>query len=64
MLHSTLKNGARVLLQSRHYVLASWRGQFVFWMIDDEGNAYCGHYFDDDQRAIDYFCKRINMGGF
>lgn len=52
-----LKNGADILqdLTTPNYrlVLAKWTGahQYVTWRVDDDGNCYWGHYFDNEHRA-------------
>lgn len=48
---STLKNGALVLQHTvrddKEIVLCSWKDghEFVTWRLDNEGNAFWGHYF-------------------
>ena len=56
-----LKNGASVIIQRHNHVIARWNGQFVFWTVDTDGNAYWGHYFDTAEAAIDYFIQRTGL---
>lgn len=47
-----LKNGAEVLVDIRkangdRYVAALWKDEYVTWTVDDEGNAYLGHYYGE-----------------
>jgi len=58
-----LKNGADVIVQRHNHVLARWRGEFVFWTVDNDGNAYWGHYFNDIEKAVEYFVNRTNLKG-
>ena len=59
-----LKNGAVILEHdpATGSVLASWdkgnRTEYVTWRVDDDGNAYWGHYFDSVTDAADDFKKR------
>ena len=60
---SKLNNGAteiaRISLNGRTHVMAD-RGtdghecfhRFVTWAMDDEGNCYCGHYFETHNEAV------------
>lgn len=58
-----LPNGATVLAQVREYVLCEWprkndTRQYVTWVIDDNGNAYAGHYFGTLDAARNEFVQR------
>ena len=46
----TLKNGAQVIQHdgTMTIVLCIFRDELVTWNIDQDGNAYWGHYFKDD----------------
>lgn len=53
MVGETLRNGAIVLAHRPKpscagAVLCDWRGEYVTWCIDREGNAFWGHYFQKD----------------
>jgi len=59
-----LKNGAEVLSRHLDLVLATWtkgsRGQeWITWCVDEEDNAYWGHYFDSFEKAEADFVARI-----
>ena len=59
-----LKNGAEIINMDSiaGIVLAKFRGfEYVTWNVDADGNAYWGHYFNDDLNAarIDY-ADRVN----
>ena len=57
----TLPNGAIVLKMRGETVLALWRGSWqpwVTWQLDDDHNAYLGHYFATLARALEDFDKR------
>lgn len=64
----TLKNGAFVIeyhysrLNDRRTVVAEWWGScpFVTWRVDEEGNAWLGHYFQSLDEAMQDFQKRID----
>ena len=54
----TLKNGATVLESRKDIVLAFVKGAlqpFVIWSLDNENNAYWGHYFKDMNKASKVF---------
>jgi hypothetical protein len=60
-----LKNGAKVLKSfwdrpNGSIVLCSWKddAEFVTWRIDDEGNAFLGHYFETYGEAFRDFMDR------
>ncbi|NIW99064.1 MAG: hypothetical protein GWN13_12630 [Phycisphaerae bacterium] len=58
-----LNNGARVLSYAqavcgRFYVAAEWHDEYVTWAIDEEGNAFWGHYFDEPGDAFNDLQKR------
>lgn len=55
---SVLPNGATALATAENqgnfrstFVLAEFRGEYVTWATDHEGNCYWGHYFQDDLLA-------------
>jgi len=66
---SRLKNGAFVLeafyssLTERRTVLAEWKQNthhpYVTWRLDENGNAYLGHYFSTLDAATEDFNQRI-----
>jgi len=55
----TLNNGASVLAvkpsQNGFVVLANFNGSFVTWAVDNDMNAYWGHYFETQDEALDDF---------
>ena len=56
-----LNNGAQVLAHTadNSVVLAHFRNEYVTWCVDPDGNAYWGHYFDQDIiAATDDFIER------
>jgi hypothetical protein len=55
-----LNNGAVVIEQKGDVVLARWDrdGKYVTWKVDNEGNAYWGHYFTALSDAVADFNKR------
>lgn len=59
-----LKNGAAVLAEFKgndtHMVLCKWRDDLVTWRVDDDDNAYLGHYYNEAQMhdAMADFVKR------
>jgi hypothetical protein len=62
---SGLKNGAREVArvtgaQGRQWVLAETAGSlpWVTWEVDDDGNAYSGHYFYERLAAAEDLIKR------
>lgn len=62
-MRKTLKNGAKVLCyredRSGSIVLAeNSMGDFVTWLVDDDGNAYHGHYFENYKEAMTDFLGR------
>ena len=59
MAQETLANGATVLLRNYDVVLCKWRGEFVPWKTDSNGNAYWGHYFKWMPDALVDFMDRI-----
>lgn len=60
---STLRNGARVLQQEGDVVLCEWdRGShvdYVTWRVDQEGNAFWGHYARSLRVAAREFEARV-----
>ena len=51
-----LNNGATVLKKVDDKVLAIFRGEFVTWTVNDNGDAFWGHYFNNDlDTALEYF---------
>lgn len=54
-----LNNGATVIGQLGDVVIAQWGKEFVTWRIDNEGNAYCGHYFRNEDEAKQDFLRRV-----
>jgi hypothetical protein len=40
-------------------VVAQWGKEFVTWRIDNEGNAFCGHYFRNEDDAKKDFLRRV-----
>lgn len=59
MTTETLKNGATVIERRGDVVLAKFRDEYVTWKTDDAGNAYWGHYHQDDlESAVAEFTKR------
>ena len=66
---SELKNGATVIASQQvepdgRVVLAKTQGEsacpYVTWAVDDEGNAYWGHYYIDLMDAFADFTSRAN----
>jgi hypothetical protein len=56
---SIMNNGARVIAIHDDIVLASFRGEYVTWKLDSEGNAYFGHYYQDSLvKAVEDFAER------
>jgi hypothetical protein len=55
-----LPNGAIVLKMRGEIVLALYPGwqPWVTWRLDDDHNAYLGHYFETLARALEDFDKR------
>lgn len=59
-----LQNGSVVLASkqdgSGHIVLAlvAWKDEYATWSVDETGNAFHGHYFDDLIQAVEDFKKR------
>jgi hypothetical protein len=55
-----LNNGAEIIEQRGEVVLARWNSPhpFVTWRVDDEGNAYWGHYFKTELEARYSFERR------
>jgi hypothetical protein len=55
----TLNNGASVLAvkpsQNGFIVLAKFNGSFVTWSVDNDMNAYWGHYFETMDEALEDF---------
>ena len=57
----TLRNGATIIEQRGDVVLAKWRGEYVTWVVDGEGNAHWGHYhMQDIVSAAEEFNERVN----
>lgn len=69
-----LRNGAVVLAEFKkdddaHVVLCDWNDKLVTWKLDEEDNAYFGHYFepalmydamaDFVRRSVGIFPERI-----
>jgi len=56
-----LKNGGELLDKSDWIgvALAKFRGQYVTWDIDKEGECFSGNYFDDLQDALDNYLTRL-----
>ncbi len=65
-----LNNGAEIIEQAAYnntrYVLARWdKGEktapeWVTWAVDDDMNAYWGHYFPTEEIARQDFLKRTH----
>ena len=60
-----LNNGATVMASKikNDYVvvLAEWNDaycRFVTWAVDERGDAYWGHYFSDQEKAMKDFLSR------
>lgn len=63
---SKINNGAVVLKAERiednmTLVLAAWKAitEFVTWMVDEDGNAFWGHYHRDVLEAAENFKNRF-----
>ena len=56
----TLNNGAEVLAYEDWVVLAKFNGKYVTWIANENGDAFWGHYFNDDiVNATKDFEKRV-----
>ncbi len=56
-----LENGATVVHCTVEHVLAHWRDEWVTWAIDNKGNTFWGHYFDDFFAAARDHKERANI---
>jgi|WetSurMetagenome_2_1015567.scaffolds.fasta_scaffold1033859_2 hypothetical protein len=54
-----LKNGAVVIARHIDIVLCKWDDQYVTWTVDDEGNAYLGHYHMNIFSAVADYGNRL-----
>jgi len=63
-----LPNSAHILCrklvgENRWVVLCVWRKgegiEFITWLVDEEGNAFHGHYFSDFSEAQLDYTRRI-----
>ena len=58
-----LKNGAIQIERKGNTVLALWEGHhhpYVTWRINEQGDTYLGHYFEDVVEAVRDFDQRAN----
>jgi hypothetical protein len=62
-----LRNGAVILayraVDNKRVVAARWNDErtqcpFITWRVDDDGNAFWGHYFDTKNQAMVDFNER------
>lgn len=59
-----LNNGAEILafkqrLRGVLVVLAKWKdNEYVTWVVDEKGDAYWGHYFNNEDDALIDWEKR------
>lgn len=64
-----LKNGAieiaRIEMHGRIYVAADTNGmagtEWATWVMDDDGNTFWGHYFEDKDEALDDLQYRAGL---
>ena len=64
-----LKNGAieiaRIEMHGSIYVAADTNGMagadYATWVMDDEGNTFWGHYFEDEDEALDDLQYRAGL---
>jgi hypothetical protein len=62
-----IKNGALVIhatkLETKMWIaICFWENsahEYVIWRLDNEGNAYWGHYFSDMGSAIQFYQAKI-----
>jgi hypothetical protein len=54
----TMKNGATVLEAKGDKVLAMRFREFVVWTVDEEGNAFWGHYTPSVCEAVETFKEK------
>lgn len=61
---NTLPNGAEILERNvfHRIVYCYWHGAqpYVTWKVDDEGNAFWGHYFANAEDGHKGFLKRVS----
>ena len=54
-----LHNGASIIAAKNGIVLCKWTEEYVTWAVNENGDAYWGHYFKDDlEAAVRDFIRR------
>lgn len=58
-------NGATVVAayranQDEYVILCRWRGEWVTWRMNHDGDCYWGHYFTNMVHAVDDIFERVS----